>query len=99
LQDFPCVYINSDGLFDFKDLRNFNGDYRAQTDFTDPNTKQITFNFCKLISGCGSGNTFASISEGDKCYELTDGDQKNYSAETVTAEDGSEGVRISRQGS
>ena len=90
--------MDNDGLYDFKDLRSFNADYSAQSDFTDPNRKEVNFNFCKLIQGCGSGNTFASVRENDQCYELTDGDQKNHVAESVTAEDGSEGIRISRQG-
>lgn len=64
LNEFPCVYLDTNGLYDFKDLRNFQSDYQVASDFTDPESKSITFNFCKLISGCGSGNTFASVEVG-----------------------------------
>lgn len=41
--------MNSNGIFDFKDLRNFSGDYTVSSDFSDPEKKTLTFNFCKLI--------------------------------------------------
>lgn len=56
--------MNSNGLYDFKDLRNFEGDLHSQSDFSDPEKKELTFNFCKLIEGCGSSNTFASVETG-----------------------------------
>jgi hypothetical protein len=55
VEEFPCMYYDSNGLYDFKDLRFMEDDYQVRQDST-----EITFNFCKLIEGCGSRNTFAA---------------------------------------
>jgi hypothetical protein len=92
--------MNSDGIFDFKDLRNFNGDYTVSSDFSDPEKKTLTFNFCKLIQGCGSSNTFASLeTEKDgNCYELTDGNNQGVLTSGISSPSGADGIRIEREG-
>lgn len=32
LADYPCVYLTSNGLFDFKDLRSFESDYSVSSE-------------------------------------------------------------------
>lgn len=96
--DYPCVYLDTNGLYDFKDLRDISHDYTASSDFTDPQVRTVTFNFCKLITGCGSDNTFASMEINSECYELTTGDQHAADTDTISSPTGADGVRISRQG-
>lgn len=74
-----------------------NGDYTVGSDFSDPVKKEITFNFCKLIQGCGSANTFASMEENGQCVELTDGNVHATLNDSVTAESGADGIRIARE--
>lgn len=76
--DYPCVYLDSNGLYDFEDLRKLQLDYEVSSDFTDPESKTLTFNFCKLTPGCGSQNTFASVEKEGVCTELTDGNQHAF---------------------
>lgn len=36
VEEYPCVYLDSNGLYDFGHLRDLSMDYKARSDFTDP---------------------------------------------------------------
>jgi hypothetical protein len=90
--EYPCVYLTSNGLFDFKNLRS-QSDYST----TSNDHKSITFNFCKPVHGCGS-STFASVTFDGKCVDLTDGDERAVVTSNVETQAGSSGIKLLREG-
>lgn len=72
---YPCYKLAEQGLFNFEQMRNLDGDWEV----TDTRGRQVKFNFCVFAESTSNGcehDAFAFMKQGSKCLELTSDEPK-----------------------